>query len=116
MMKVEVDQTPKTENTSPNLERNSGSAAENGDLANLANSLAEANNQSQQQPPDSMKLEASVLSESKGALTEEAGESRDVVLPTKEEVNFLKKESTAVRLDDNREDMTVTSTVTATKV
>lgn len=118
MMKLEVDQTAKTETSSPNLERNSGSAAENGETADLATSMVETAIQPKQQVQDSLKLEGSLLSEAKGALTEEAGESRDVVLPpTKEEVNFLKKEATAVRLDDdNREDLTVMSTATETKL
>uniref|UniRef100_A0A5B7ASJ5 Protein TIME FOR COFFEE n=1 Tax=Davidia involucrata TaxID=16924 RepID=A0A5B7ASJ5_DAVIN len=100
--KVEIHQPPKAEISSPNLEKTSGSGAENGGVPyNLANSTAVP--PSSEPPPESAKPEGR---ESK-PLPEEAGESRDVV-PTKGEVTSPKKESPAFRVDDDCEDVTAT--------
>uniref|UniRef100_A0A5B7AP23 Protein TIME FOR COFFEE n=1 Tax=Davidia involucrata TaxID=16924 RepID=A0A5B7AP23_DAVIN len=113
--KVEIDQTPKTEISSPNLEKTSGSGSENGGVPyDLGNSIAVP--PSSEPPPPAAKPEGGVFSESK-PLTEEAGESRDVVA-TKEEVTSPKKESPAVRGDDDRQDVTATkvsSTISETE-
>ena len=107
-MKVEIDQMPRSELCPPNLERNPGSVAENGESANSGKSGAEASK--------SMKLEASTLSESKVVLMEDAGESRDAVSTTKEEVNSIKKDSSVVKLKDVPKEMIVTSMATSTNV
>lgn len=111
-MKVENDQKPRSEVCPPNLERNFESAAENGESANSGKSGAEAN----QHLPMSMKLEASTLTESKGALMEEAGESQDAVSTMKEEVKSIKKDSPIVKLKDDPKVMIVTSMATSTNV
>lgn len=111
-MKVEIDQTVRSELCPPNLERNFGSAAENGESANSGKSGAEAS----QHLSKSMKLEASTLSESKGVLMEEAGESRDAVSTTKEEVNSIKKDSPMVKLKDDPKEVIVTSMATSINV
>lgn len=111
-LKVEIDQTPRSEVCPPNVEGNFGSAAENGESANLDKSGAEAN----QHLSKSMKLEASTLTESKGTLLEEAGESQDAVSTIKEEVNSIKKDSATIKLKDDSKVMIATSMATSTNV
>ncbi|GLT78490.1 hypothetical protein SLA2020_500230 [Shorea laevis] len=108
--KVEVDQPAKIETTSPNLEKNSGSVAENGENSyDLLNSQATPASQ-----PETAKPENSVVPDSKPS-TEES-ERRDVSISKKDESRSPKKESspsppnpaTGLRLDDEREKLTVT--------
>ncbi|KAJ9700315.1 hypothetical protein PVL29_005893 [Vitis rotundifolia] len=97
--KVEIDQPAKIESTSPNLEKNPGSANENGGVSyDLMNSQSVP--ASSEPQPESLKL-----GDSK-PLTEEA-ESRDVGV-TKEEPSSPEKESPLPKLDDDRQDATGT--------
>lgn len=101
-MKVEIDQAPKTEISSPNLEKNPGSTVENGhDFAG-----------SQAVPPSSEPSppESAALLESK-PVVEEPRETRDVG-PAKDSaaamVTSPKKESGVVKPEDDRENRTAT--------
>lgn len=97
--KVDIDQPAKIESTSPNLERNPGSANENGGVSyDLMNSQSVP--ASSEPQPESLRL-----GDSK-PLTEEA-ESRDVGV-TKEEPSSPEKESPLPKLDDDRQDATGT--------
>lgn len=117
--KVEIDQPAKIEASSPpNLEKNLGSVAENG------GSSYDLMNSSQAGPASSELVQAEPVKEEKNnlvpdskPLTEES-ESRDIGLSRKEESQSPKKESspspannppsTGLRLDDERENLTVT--------
>lgn len=97
--KVEIDQPAKIESPSLNLEKNPGSANENGGVTyDLMNSQSVP--ASSEQHPESLKL-----GDSK-PLAEEA-ESRDMGV-TKEEPSSPKKESLLPNLDDDRQDATGT--------
>lgn len=102
--KVVTDQPAKVETSSPKLERNPGSAAENGGFSyNLANSHAVPASSEAQPEPDMP--ESKAASDSKPANDESDGQNVQV---SKEEPQSPKKESPALRLDDNRQDMTMT--------
>ncbi|KAL5785510.1 hypothetical protein ACOSQ2_007902 [Xanthoceras sorbifolium] len=98
--KVEVDQSPKTDTFSPNLEKNSGSvAAEKGSIPYDLMSSEEPQ-QLESVKPD----QNAVLADSKGATVESESGRGDVGV-TKEEPQSPKKESTAgLKLDDDRRD------------
>ncbi|CAK9161627.1 unnamed protein product [Ilex paraguariensis] len=103
--KVEIDQLPKTEISSPSMDKNPGSAAENGgvpyDLGSLVNSQPLT---SPSEPiPEMMKPD----SESQ-AKTEKVAESRD--LPSGNGDVTAKKEPPVVRLEDNLQGVTATAT------
>lgn len=99
--KMEIDQTPKAENTSPNLEKAPGSESEYGyDLGNMVNT--------QGLPPELMKAD----SELKPASAEGHGESRDVNLKD-ELAGSSNKESPAVKVEESNRDDSVTVTATA---
>lgn len=117
--KLEADQTPKAETSSPNLEKNSGSTAEGGfDLGNLMNSHVLPPVVAELPLPEPMKLDSDAKLEVKAALAEELGESRDVVLPKEEVVSSPKEESPAVRAEEtDREDVaSVAALASATKM
>ncbi|CAA2967309.1 Hypothetical predicted protein [Olea europaea subsp. europaea] len=99
-----TDQKPKIETTSPNLEKTSGSAAENGyDMSNLVSSQGVAAQPLEPVLPETVK----VGSESK-PVAEELRESRDSA--TKEEVSSPEKKEYPVRLEGNNpEDLTATA-------
>ncbi|GLT76824.1 hypothetical protein SLA2020_484600 [Shorea laevis] len=111
--KVEIDQPAKIEASSPTLEKKPGSVAENGrNSFDLMNSqTAPASSEPHAEPG---KAENSVVPDSK-PLTEEL-KSRDVSVSKKDESRSPKKESlpppanppTVLRLDDEREKVTVT--------
>ncbi|GFZ22035.1 time for coffee [Actinidia rufa] len=86
--KVELDLPPKTEISSPNTERNPGSAAENGSVSHDFTGSQATPPPSEPPPPDSARLETS-------------GSDVD---PAKEEpVTSLEKESPVVRPDNDHE-------------
>jgi hypothetical protein len=101
--KAEIDQPAKIEaSSSPNLEKKSGSVAENGgvpnDLANPQVVLV-----SSEAPPESTaKPESHLLSDSKPVTGESEGKD---VGSSKEEPQSPKKESPLVRVDDSRDDV-----------
>lgn len=107
-----MDQTPKSEISSPNLEKISGSTVENGFDSYLVNSQGQP-----VQPPvpsatDSMKMDLEFKPES-----EEVGRSRNFI--TKEDVSSSnKKESTSVRNDDSicADSRSTTASVSATMI
>lgn len=104
MSKVVTDQPAKVETSSPKLERNPGSAVENGGFSyNLANSHAVPASSEAQPEPDMP--ESKAVSDSKPANDESDGQNVQV---SKEDPQSPKKESPALRLDDNRQDMTMT--------
>ena len=97
--KVENDQPAKIESPSSNLEKNPGSAHENGGVSyDLMNS--------QTLPASAEPLQESMKLGDSKPLTEEA-ESRDVGV-TKEEPSSPKKESPLPKLNDDRQDATGT--------
>lgn len=102
--KLLPDQPAEIETSSPILEKNSGSAAENGGVAyDLAQSHAVPASTTEAQP-ESIKAEGNnVVSDSK--LVSEKSESQDLRM-SKEESQSPKKDSPELRLDDNREDTT----------
>lgn len=102
---MEIDQTPKAENTSPNLEKVPGSESEYGyDLGNMVNTQGLPT----ELPSELMKAD----SELKPASAEGHGESRDVI-PKEELAGSPKKESPAVKAEETNRDDAVTVTVTA---
>ncbi|KAL2463932.1 Protein TIME FOR COFFEE [Forsythia ovata] len=104
-----MDQKPKSEISSPNLEKIPGSAAENGyDMGNLVNSQGVA-----AQPPEPILPEAVKVGSESKPVAEELRESRDST--TKEEVSSPeKKEYSVVRIEGNNpEDSTVTASVSS---
>ncbi|KAM1304635.1 hypothetical protein FF1_022161 [Malus domestica] len=105
--KVVADQPSKVETSSPNLEKNPGSAAENGGFAyDLPDSQAvPAAPASMEAQPEAIKPESNAVSNSRPANDE--SESRNV-RTSKVELQSPKKESTAIRLDDKREEITLT--------
>ncbi|XWS08992.1 hypothetical protein CRYUN_Cryun40dG0047700 [Craigia yunnanensis] len=114
LTKVEIDQPAKMEATSPNLEKNSGSAAENGSSYDLMNSSQAGPASSELVQAEPVKEENNLVSDSK-PLTE-VSESRDIGTSKKEESQSPKKESSPspannpsarLRLDE-RENLTVT--------
>ncbi|KAG8370187.1 hypothetical protein BUALT_Bualt14G0091100 [Buddleja alternifolia] len=107
--KPDMDQTPKSEISSPVLERVSGSTAENGFQmgSNLVNSQAQA-----AQPPEPTAPESTRLDSECKPVAEELRESSNLVV--KEEVRSPKeKESPAVRLAESSNRASSSSTVTA---
>ncbi|XP_068327983.1 protein TIME FOR COFFEE-like isoform X2 [Pyrus communis] len=105
--KMVADQPSKVETSSPKLEKNPGSAAENGGFAyDLPNSQAvQAAPASMEAQPEAIKPESNVVSNSRPASDE--SESRNV-RTNKVELQSPKKESTGLRLDDKREEITLT--------
>ncbi|TQD71351.1 hypothetical protein C1H46_043115 [Malus baccata] len=105
--KVVADQPSKVETSSPNLEKNPGSAAENGGFAyDLTDSQAvPAAPASMEAQPEAIKPESNAVSNSRPPNDE--SESRNV-RTSKVELQSPKKESTAIRLDDKREEITLT--------
>lgn len=102
--KLPSDQPAEIETSSPNLEKNPGSAAENGGVSyDLAHSHpVPASSEAQ---PESIKLEGNHVSDSK--LTSDKSDGHDLEM-SREEPKSPKKDSPGRRLDDYREDMTVT--------
>lgn len=102
--KLLSDQPAETETSSPNLEKNPASAGENGGVSyDLAHSYTvPASSEAQ---PESIKLEGNHVSDSK--LASEKSDGQDLEM-SKEESKSPKKDSPGRRLDDYREDMTVT--------
>lgn len=104
-----MDQPAKIEASSPTLEKNSGSAAENGSVSyDLINSQVPAAVPAIPElvPTEAMKPDISVASDSRH-LTEEST-SKEVGVTTKEEPQSPKKESPrGVRLDDDRDNLAV---------
>lgn len=101
-----ADQLAKAEASSAPLEKNAGSAAENGGIASdTAQSHAVPARATEAQPEPS-KLEKSLVTESKPVA--EKSESRDLGV-SKEEPQSPKRESPGLRLDDKRETMTATA-------
>lgn len=101
--KVPVDQAAKTETSSANLEKAAGSAAENGGLASdsaQSHTLPASSEAAAMAQLESMKLENSLLSDSKSV-----SENRDLGV-NKEEPQSPKKESPGLRLEDKRETTT----------
>ncbi|XP_021636853.2 protein TIME FOR COFFEE isoform X4 [Hevea brasiliensis] len=113
-IKVDIDQPPKMENCSPNLAKNSGSAAENGVVpqdtttskAVLVSTEAQPQPQLQLQP-EQVKSESISLLDSRPPVQE--SDCKDLVV-NKEEPRSPKKESSNVglRLDDDSESVTAT--------
>jgi hypothetical protein len=104
--KAEMDHSAKIETSSPNLEKNTGSAAENGgvlyELASSQGVPPPASSEAAQQPEScTIKPESNVLSDSKVLIVE--SENKDVGV-SKEEPQSPKRESPVLRLDDNRDD------------
>ncbi|KAL4387567.1 hypothetical protein GQ457_09G019080 [Hibiscus cannabinus] len=110
--KVEIDQPAKIEATSPNLEKNTGSMAEN--LMNSSQAGPASSELDQAEPMKEVK--SSLVHDSK-PLTEDS-ESRDLGICKKEESQPLLKEtsqspannnpSAGLRLDDERDNLIVT--------
>ncbi|XAR57209.1 hypothetical protein NMG60_11025267 [Bertholletia excelsa] len=100
-VKAETDQAPKTEISSPNLDRNLGYAAENGGVSHdFAGSQAVPPLLEPPPPESAMPETVTAISESK--------ESRDVGPAKDEVVTYPKKESPVVGPEDDREEATVT--------
>lgn len=106
--KIPTDQSTKTETSSSNLEKNVGSAAENGGIASdTAQSLAVL--PSSEAQPEPIKMENSLVSDSK-IVAAEKSEVRDLGL-SKAEPQSPKRDSPAgLRLDDKCETTTATKT------
>lgn len=102
--KLGSDQPAEIEASSPNPEKASGSAAENGgvpcDLERSHSTPASSEAQ-----PASIKVEGNHVSDSKVAPEKSDGQDVEV---SKEEPKSPKKDSPGLRMDDNREDMTAT--------
>lgn len=103
--KMEIDQTPKAENTSPNLEKATGSESEYGyDLGNMTNTQGLPT----ELPSELMKADSDL----KPASAEGHGESRDVNLKD-ELAGSSNKESPAVKVEESNRDDSVTVTASA---
>ncbi|XP_020534183.2 protein TIME FOR COFFEE isoform X6 [Jatropha curcas] len=110
--KVEIDQPPKIETSSSNLDKNSGSTAENGVLSHemVASQTAPASTEPPQQQ-ELLKSESNPLHDSlhDSKTSVQESDSRDLAV-NKEEHRSPKKESPpdGHRLDEDRESVTAT--------
>eukprot|EP00257_Ricinus_communis_P015419 XP_015573332.1 protein TIME FOR COFFEE [Ricinus communis] len=108
-IKGDTDQPAKVETCSPNLEKTSGSAVENGVVQHDVMANPASVSVSTEQQPGLVKSENNMLSDSK-TLMQESESIRDLVL-SKEEPRSPKKESPPaianLRLDDDREKGTI---------
>lgn len=101
--KAEIDQPAKIgTSSSPNLEKNSGSATENCGVSYDMANLQVVSASSEAQPEPTIKPESNYMSDSK-PLTEESGD-KDVGVSKEEPPQSPKKESPVLRLDDIRDD------------
>ncbi|XP_057475867.1 protein TIME FOR COFFEE-like isoform X2 [Actinidia eriantha] len=107
-MKTEIDQPPKTEFSSPNSEKNTGSAAENGTVPHDFDSSQVVLPSPEPPPPESCRPETGCAFSECKAVKEESGESRDLGQAKEAAVASPKKESPAVRPEGDCEDETAT--------
>ncbi|XP_021691913.2 protein TIME FOR COFFEE isoform X2 [Hevea brasiliensis] len=113
-IKGDIDQPPKIESCSPNLDQNSGSAAENGvvphDTTTSQAVPVSTDAQPQQQQQEQVMSESNLLLESKPSVQD--SENTDLAV-NKEEPRSPKKESShaGLRLDDDRESLTATKAI-----
>ncbi|KAG8636705.1 protein TIME FOR COFFEE isoform X2 [Manihot esculenta] len=111
-IKVDIDQPPKIETCSPNLDKNSGSAAENGVILHdtTTSQAVPVSTESQPQQQEQVMPESNSLLDSKPSVQE--SESRDLAV-SKEKPQSPKGEFShaGLRLDDDRERVTATKAI-----